>query len=154
MRGEYFTPMIEITITLNDVTKRRDLLDLVATLPYIEAVQMREEDLAAHSTSALPLPANGKSILSEHSTAEKAPPADPLDREVAFFEEQHDHLVEKFLGQYIAMYQGQVIGHHTDLESLITNVYKTHTNTPILFRQVRETLPPTLFFRSPRMVTR
>jgi len=136
--------MSEVTIILNDERKRNELLELVAQLPYVAAVRLAEDPQdAVNGARKQPLPSNGT-----------PPPADPLDREVAFFEEQHDHLVEKFLGQYIAMYQGQVIGHHTDLESLITNVYKTHTNTPILFRQVRETLPPTLFFRSPRMVTR
>lgn len=134
------------------MTKRRELLDLVANLPYVETVQMREEDPAAHNTSTLPLPANSKSILSEHSTVDKASQADPLDREVTSFEEQHEQLVAQFLGQYIAMYQGQVIGHHADLAVLITNTQQTHPDTPILFRQVQATLPPTLFFRSPHLM--
>jgi hypothetical protein len=144
--------MIEITITLNDVTKRRELLDLVANLPYVEAVQVREEDPAAYNTTMLPFPANGKRTLSEQRPAEKTPQADPLDREVAFFEEQHEQLVAHFLGQYIAMYQGQVIGHHPDLAVLIADTQQTHPDTPVLFRQVQATLPPTLFFRSPRLL--
>lgn len=141
--------MIELTITLNDLTKRRELLDLVANLPYVEAVQMREEVPVARRTSTPLLPINGKNTLSEQRTAENA---DPLDREVAFFEEQHEQLVAQFLGQYIAMRQGQVIGHHPDLAVLITNTRQSYPDTPILFRQVQATLPPTLFFRSPRLL--
>ena len=142
--------MIELTITLNDVTKRRELLDLVANLPYVEAVQMREEEVpVARRTRTPPVPINGKSTLSEQRTAENA---DPLDREVAFFEEQHEQLVVQFLGQYIAMRQGQVIGHHPDLAVLITNTRQSYPDTPILFRQVQATLPSTLFFRSPRLL--
>jgi len=77
---------------------------------------------------------------------------DPLDREVAFFEEQHEQLVAQFLGQYIPMRQGQVIGHHPDLAVLITNTRQSYPDTPILFRQVQATLPPTLYFRSPRLL--
>jgi hypothetical protein len=147
--------MIELTITLNDVTKRRELLDLVANLPYVEAIQMREEEApVARRTSTPPLPINGKSTLSEQRTAENASQADPLDREVAFFEEQHEQLVKAFLGQFIAMHKGKVIAHHAELTALVANVRSSQPNAPVLFRQVQETLPPTLHFRSPRMVKR
>lgn len=146
--------MREVTIILKDATKRNELVDLLSTLPYVEAVQVEGSPRkAANGKSEQPLPKNGSAVITpERERIEPSPRSDPLDREVTFFEEQHEQLVKAFLGQYIAMYQGKVIAHHTELTTLITNVHTFQPNTPVLFRQVQATLPPTLHFRSPRMV--
>ena len=146
--------MREVTITLKDETKRSELVDLLATLPYVESVQFEGNAReTANGKNRQRLPSNGRSTTaSEHKSNDGLPQADPLDREVAFFEEQHEQLVKAFLGQYIAMHQGKVIAHHAELATLITNVSSSQPNAPVLFRQVQETLPPTLHFRSPRLV--
>lgn len=148
--------MREVTIILKDATKRSELVDLLSTLPYVEAVQVEGSSRkAANGKSEQPLPKNGSAVNApEHERIEPFPQADPLDREVAFFEEQHEQLVKTYQGQYIAMHQGKVIAHHAELTTLITNVRTSQPTAPVLFRQVQETLPPTLHFRSPRMVKR
>ena len=76
---------------------------------------------------------------------------DPLDQEVQFFEAQHNELVKEYLGQYIAMLNGQVIASHAELDTLISNVRESHPESTVLYRQVAESLPPTIVFRSPRL---
>ena len=146
--------MREVTITLKDETKRSELVDLLATLPYVESVQFEDNAReAANRKDQQRLPSNGRSAsASDQQRNDVLPQADPLDREVAFFEEQHEQLVKAFLGQYVAVYQGKVIAHHAELAALITDVRSSQPNVPVLFRQVQETLPPILHFRSPRMV--
>lgn len=147
--------MREVTIILKDATKRSELVDLLSTLPYVEAVQFEgSARKAANGQNEQPLPKNGIAATPAHERNSPFAQADPLDREVAFFEEQHEQLVKAFLGQYIAMHQGQVIAHHAELTPLVVNVRSSQPNAPVLFRQVQETLPPTLHFRSPRMVKR
>lgn len=143
--------MDRLTITLNDETKRAELLGVVASLPYVNAVQFEPavDDIVVQSS-----PKNGSAHKSATASKGQAPLIDPLDKEVAFFEEQHEQLVEQFLGQYIALYQGKVIAHHVDLDVLISNIHKTHPHASVLFRQVQETLPPVLHFRSPRLEKR
>ena len=137
-----------LAVTLHDETKRNELLEVVANLPYVKAVQLEEADDPRPAPS---MPKNGREHAS--STAQTLP-VDPLDQEVTFFETQHDQLVAQFLGQYIAMYQGKVVAHEGDLDTLIANVHKTHPAVPVLFRQVQATLPPLLHFRSPRLEKR
>ena len=146
--------MCEVTVILKDETKRSELVALLSTLPYVAAVQFGEASHeAARRKIEQPQPKNDRAVIApEYETTGTSSLADPLDREVALFEEQHEQLVKTFLGQYIAMYQGKVIAHHPELDTLITNVHASHPNAPVLFRQVQETLPPILHLRSPRMV--
>lgn len=140
-----------LTITLNDETKRDELLDVVASLPYVKTVQIEQavDDITVELS-----PKNGDSYKATLAANRQAPTVDPLDQEVVLFEEQHEQLAQQFLGQYIAMVQGRVIAHDANLDTLINNVHKTHPDTPVLFRLVQETLPPILHFRSPRLEKR
>ncbi len=140
--------MDRLAVTLHDETKRNELLEVVANLPYVKAVQIEVTD------DPLPAPSKPKNGRDHASTTAQTLPVDPLDQEVTFFEAQHDQLVAQFLGQYIAMYQGKVVAHEGDLDTLIANVHKIHPDVPVLFRQVQSTLPPFLHFRSPRLEKR
>lgn len=73
-----------------------------------------------------------------------------MEKEVAAFEEQHSMLVEQYLGEFIAMYQGQVIGHDRDQWALIRRVRSDHPDQVVLFRQVEASLPRDLVVHSVR----
>ncbi len=136
-------------ITLLDDNKVDELLALVSALPYVETAKL-DGGNGTNTTGTQKNGINGRAQFT--SLAGSDVDDDPLDREVAFFEQQHDMLVQAYLGQYIAMHEGKVISHHADLEPLIKEVGKTHPSKVVLYRQVQETLPPTLHFRSPRIV--
>lgn len=146
--------MGKITIILNDNAKRGELLELVANLPYVEAVQVEDTDHAPEEgASVSEHPINGsKNRAVSTVNYDTFTDDDPMDSEVASFEKQHAKLVEKYLGQFIALHQGQVIGHQFELEPLIRTVRKTHSGKIVLYRKVEETLPPVLYIRSPRLM--
>lgn len=144
-----------VTITLSDESKQNELLALVVALPYVESVQWEEAQGVSHHSRAVAVATNlaGNELTGDPlDSGDPTDREDPLDREIAAFEAQHHQLVKQFLGQFIAMYQGQVIAHKTELDTLITHVQHLLPNTPVLFRRVETTLPPPLFIRSPRLI--
>lgn len=133
--------------TIPDAASYRQILNqIVETLPVERLGQIIDYARFLQTQSVNESPPSDKN----GETASQAI-GDPLDQEVQFFEAQHDELVKTYLGQYIAMLDGQVIASHAELEALIRDVRKTHPEATVLYRQVEETLPPTIVFRSPRL---
>lgn len=59
-----------------------------------------------------------------------------IDQEIAAFERQHAQLVNNYLGQTVAIHEGQVIDIDRDFEALFLRVQSQFPETPILFRPV------------------
>lgn len=63
-----------------------------------------------------------------------------LEAEIKAFEQMHSHLKEQYLGQFVAIHQGQVVDVDADLEPLYLRLQTRFGNEPtILIRQVGET---------------
>ena len=71
-------------------------------------------------------------------------------REVEAFKVMYPRLVEQYLGQYVAIYQGQVVDHDQDPIALLRRVKKQYPNQVVLRRKVEKRPEPVLHFRSPR----
>ena len=129
---------------------QQSLMNIIQTLPT-ERIRQIVDYARFIQTQTLdePTPHLEETKLNEEAVFRDG---DPLDQEILFFEAQHSQLVKEYLGQHIAMFQGQVIAHHDELETLFKKVRETHPTDVVLYRQVEEMLPPTLVFRSPRMV--
>jgi hypothetical protein len=78
-----------------------------------------------------------------------------IRQETEAFKAQHQELLATYPDQYIAMHQGNVIDHDTDLRTLHLRVYQQVGHTPVLLKQVASTtVTRELIFRSPRFVSR
>lgn len=75
---------------------------------------------------------------------------DKIHAEREEFERQHEQLVTAYLGQYIAMHEGQVIDHDPDLQTLHLRVIERLGRTPVLLTRVAAQPHRELVFRSPR----
>ena len=73
----------------------------------------------------------------------------PLELEQIAFNAMIDELREKYLGHYVAILGGNLIGHNAHLGTLAVKVYKEHGYIPILIRQVTIKDVPE-YCRSPR----
>ncbi len=71
--------------------------------------------------------------------------------ETEAFNEQYDMLKANYAGQYVAVHQGKVIDHDTDIRSLHLRVYEQLGRTPVLLKQVMDEPERELHFRSPRL---
>lgn len=75
-----------------------------------------------------------------------------IDREHEFFERMHTELKKDYLGQHVAIHQGQIIDHDRDLDNLIKRVQGKFGRMPILFALVGNEPVPTFNIRRPQLV--
>jgi hypothetical protein len=70
--------------------------------------------------------------------------------ETEAFERQHEKLLSQFPGQYVAVHEGQVIDHDSNLRTLHLRVFDSLRHTPVLLIKVTPKPDRELVFRSPR----
>ncbi|MCI0393702.1 MAG: hypothetical protein L0332_08775 [Chloroflexi bacterium] len=71
--------------------------------------------------------------------------------ETEAFNAQYEQLRARHPGQYVAIHQGQVIDHDSDLRTLHLRVYEQLDRTPVLLKQVTDEPERELIFRSPHL---
>lgn len=74
-----------------------------------------------------------------------------IQAETEAFSAQYARLKEAYLGEYVAMHQGEVIDHDPDLRTLHLRVFERLGHTAVLLKQVTEAPERELNFRSPRL---
>jgi hypothetical protein len=83
-------------------------------------------------------------------------PADEVEvmtQEEAAYELLHPELMAYYAGEFVAVYQGQLIDHDQDETALLRRLDAHYPNEVVLMKQVRPLPEPELHFRSPRFVT-
>jgi len=74
-----------------------------------------------------------------------------MKKEIAAYKTMHAELVEKYLGQYVALYQGKVVAHETDPVALHRRITATYPGKVVLCRKVQKEVEPILHMRSPHL---
>ncbi len=74
-----------------------------------------------------------------------------LETEIQAFEKMHEQLKERFLHQFVAIHNGQVLDSDSDFETLFLRVRGRLGNTCVLIRQVEESPITEWHFRGPRL---
>jgi hypothetical protein len=74
-----------------------------------------------------------------------------IELEAAAFRQLHPELLQKYLGEYVAIRQGALIDHDKDQAMLFTRVNKKYPDDIFLIRQVRPEVEETYQMRSPRI---
>ncbi len=72
-----------------------------------------------------------------------------LKREIAAYEVMHHQLKEKFLGEWAAVHEGQLIDHDPERAALYARVRQRYGRLSILIREVTETPSRDLWLRTP-----
>ena len=75
-----------------------------------------------------------------------------MTREEAAYRAMHTDLTARYAGEYVAIYQGQLIDHDRDELALLRRLDAQYPNEVVLMKQVRPLPEPELRFRSPRLV--
>lgn len=127
--------MTEIAIKINDEWKASLLVEMLSALDFVTDVHI-----------------NGSDATESIANVYQDPRQPLMEKEVAAFEKLHTTLVERYLGEYVAIHQGQVIDHDNNQIALVDRVECTYPNKVVLIRQVQQQLPPPLIIRSPRLV--
>ena len=74
-----------------------------------------------------------------------------MKKEIAAYTAMHPELVDQYLGQYVALYQGRVVAHDADPVVLHRHITANYPEKVVLCRQVQKEAEPVLNMRSPRL---
>lgn len=70
-----------------------------------------------------------------------------ISGESRLYQEQHARLKLEYLGQYIAMFNGQIVDHDLDFEALHDRIRQDYPYQAVMITLVQETAVPTLVRR-------
>jgi hypothetical protein len=90
------------------------------------------------------LPTADKALI----TPAEADPA--VEREKAAYIRLHPHLKSRYLGQYVAIYGGELVDHDEDNGALFERIDERYPDTFVWMTRVEEEPIGTIHFRSPR----
>lgn len=134
--------MRQIIIEVADDQKAGLLAELLSSLDFVRSLQVHDAN-------------GGEQKVEEAASPFYQDPRQPLmQKEEESFGKMHGKLVTKHLGEYVAIYQGQVVDCDPDEVRLVERIQMNYPDEIVLIRQVQPVLPPPLYFRSPRLVQR
>lgn len=84
--------------------------------------------------------------------AEMDLPEESMERERSAFLVLHDQLKKRYLGQYVAIFDQQVVDHDAELKLLYQRIRQKYPDEFVLIRRVEANPEPVYHFRSPRFV--
>jgi glutamyl-tRNA reductase len=61
-----------------------------------------------------------------------------ISEESKIYRQRHPELKEQYLGQYIAMHNGQVVDHDADFQTLRQRIRQRFEHTPVMITSVQE----------------
>ena len=67
-------------------------------------------------------------------------PEEPLAAEEQAFRQKRLHLLRRYEGQFVALYQGRVVGHGTDDEELARRMFEKLGDAPFYIAKVEKEL--------------
>ena len=76
-----------------------------------------------------------------------------ISEESGHYRQRHTELKVEFMGQYIAMLNGQVVDHDADFQILRQRIRQRFDRTPVMITMVEEDAEPTLVRHGFRMET-
>jgi len=122
-----------------------ELMQVVRRLPATRAAEVL--DFAQFLVSKDPTPSNG----GEQTLSEWESQIQQISLEQRSYESQHQELLERYHGRYIAMRQGQVVDTDTDKIALSRRIRKQYGSESVLIKLVQSDPMETHHIRSPKL---
>lgn len=95
-----------------------------------------------------------ETLASAFALYPKNPQRDAMEAEINAYEAMHPMLRREFSGQYVAIYQGEVVDHDIDPVALHERIMSRYPDKIVLCRKVQEDPAPLIHIRSPRLEQR
>lgn len=128
--------MKEFTIQLEDERDVEMLRQMLAEVEFHNGAEIREREVDDDG---------GYVRFATH------PQQHLMRQEAAAFDTQHETLKQRYLGQFVAMQQGEVIDADDNVSRLMERIQDNYPNQIVLIRQVKEQLDGDIVVRSPRL---
>ena len=132
--------MKQFTIQLEDERDVEMLRELLASVKFYNGADVQEEEIEEASRDSADY---GFSV---------DPNRPAMLREQAAYEAMKEKLVKQYLGQYVAIFRGQVADQDADEMTLIRRVKQRFPGETVHIRQVTNEPERILRFRSPRLI--
>ncbi len=78
--------------------------------------------------------------------------SDAMSREEAAYRAMHSELFERYAGQYVAVFNGELVDHDADELALYRRIDKRYPHDVVLMKQVEKSPEKVYHIRSPRFV--
>jgi hypothetical protein len=91
-------------------------------------------------------------VAQNHSPTSQERAEQAMTQEEAAYENLHPELIQRYAGQYVAIWQEQLIDHDVDELVLLARIEGQYGNEVVLMKQVRPLPEPELRIRSPRLI--
>jgi hypothetical protein len=75
-----------------------------------------------------------------------------MEQEMIAFRAMREALLANYEGQYVAVYQGQVVDHDPDELALVARIDEKYPDAVVLIKRVTPEPDRVLHFRSPRLI--
>ena len=79
---------------------------------------------------------------------------DQIQSETEAFRNMHTELLSRYADQYVAIYEGKLVDHDPDFQSIHERIRQRFGRQPILIRRVTSEIEHTLTFHSPHLESR
>lgn len=120
------------------------------TLPLPEEMYRQLQQLATETQRNV-VDVLLEAVSKQFPTYPVNPNREAMKKEIAAYEKMHTDLAQKYLGEYVAIYQGKLVDHDPDPVALHQKLTAKYPNKVILSRRVQSDPKPVLQMRSPRL---
>ncbi len=147
--------MTQVAIQVSDRASADTLVELLASfeLDFVEQISIDEMNGSpVETTEQFTITADDDTEFLEIPRFYVSPERPQMQKEEAAFEKMLPTLLPNYLGEYVAIYQQQLVDHDEDEIALVERVHATYPNAVILVKQVSNVPEQPIVFRSPRFV--
>lgn len=122
------------------------------TISIPQTLYRRARELARSRNQSVDAVLEAGVTLVEASTGPLESEVEAMRRERAAYQTMHPELMAQYAGQYVAVYQGQLIDHDQNEMALLRRLDDQYPDEVVLMKKVRPLPEPELRHRSPRLV--
>jgi len=149
--GHYHASVLTVPTLTQTAATRAEVLRLIqeALLEHVKHTEIVYVDVSP--IAAPPIPADHSAgSLTDEPPPEQDEEQEKMQQEVAAYHELHQDLWQNFPGQYVAVYQGQVVDHDGEQLALYLRIRQRYPGKVVLIRQVRPEVEKSWTMRTPK----
>jgi hypothetical protein len=136
---------------ISDAKDANGVADQVVTLAVPQSLYRQAARIARFKNQDIPEVLAEALLLVEAAVEEELAEKLMAQEETAYQAMQSD-LWTNYLGEFVAIYQGELVDHDSSELALLQRLNARYPNEVVLMKQVRSLPEPDLYFRSPRFV--
>jgi hypothetical protein len=132
--------LTQIVIEVADDHKAGLLVELLSSLDFVDTLEVS----AGNGSTQRPIQFYAKPYI--------GPSHAQMLEEERTFDAMKERLVADYVGQFVAIFQQEVVDHDCDEQALLARINERYPDDVVLIRQVLEQDEPPFLFRSPHLV--